>query len=186
MPSWFLGSRPAGPYHACASGKPHLRVALQQALTGKSHLLAHSQADEELPPHECDRAVISSIEIGGSSLGGASRCEGCQPGTYVSGLGCEPCPAGTASNTIGANECQQCPAGTYSNLGFTTCRPCPVGTESEAGASECSFDCNNLQAQDFDPSAGEHYWNISYLAGTMVPHLLYPASSSPKRRCLPG
>src|SRR5438552_4703120 len=48
------------------------------------------------------------------AVGGAAQAE-CQPGTYVNGTTCSPCPVGTYSDTANSANCSSCPLGTYAN-----------------------------------------------------------------------
>ena len=69
---------------------------------------------------------------------GASRCESCPAGSYVS----ESPEATGYGVTIGAAYCVGCPAGKFAqDEGSNTCSDCDVGSSSEAaavGCSECS------------------------------------------------
>ncbi|GMI34434.1 hypothetical protein TeGR_g1892, partial [Tetraparma gracilis] len=67
--------------------------------------------------------------------------------------GCEPCPAGTASDTTNSEPCKliSCDDGTflYEAADGAECRPCPVGTyKDDSSASPC-VDC---PADTFNPS----------------------------------
>ena len=66
---------------------------------------------------------------------GASSCESCPAGSYVS----ESSEVTGYGVTIGASYCVGCPAGKFAqDEGSTTCSDCDVGSSSEAAAVGCS------------------------------------------------
>ena len=83
----------------------------------------------------------------------------CYPGSYSPGPNqCEPCPAGTFSNSFGATTCDFCPPGNYSQQGATNCTACDLniaggcmpytvktiyGFEGSSSVANYSVMCNN-------------------------------------------
>jgi len=65
--------------------------------------------------------------------------EQCPLGTYVQGLGCEPCAPGNYSTLENQDFCFECPAGRFQReSGKSFCDPCPVGRSAQVvGLSEC-------------------------------------------------
>ncbi|GMH66617.1 hypothetical protein TL16_g04474 [Triparma laevis f. inornata] len=86
--------------------------------------------------------------IGKSSLGGASTCTDCVPGTFANAAGsssCTACPGGSFSSDAGSSDCVPCTRGYYSKEIKTQCLPCTAGKfantgDSEIGSSSCQ-DC---------------------------------------------
>lgn len=63
----------------------------------------------------------------------------CLPGTYVSGLVCQPCATGQFSNTNDAPQCQNCNVATIPKPDASGCNVCPAGTHNDkAGATVCT------------------------------------------------
>jgi len=85
---------------------------------------------------------LSSATIVASSEGSLILIQQCGVGTYAEGSSttCTACPAGTASNIIGATTrltCQTCSPGNYSFEQAAVCSQCPLNTFSpNAGAPE--------------------------------------------------
>lgn len=74
----------------------------------------------------------------------------CSTGTY--GPDCLPCPLGSYSDVIGAEECKKCPAGTMGTYVAATslymCLPCPFGSFS---ADEGTVLCKEFMSGLFCP-----------------------------------
>jgi hypothetical protein len=66
-----------------------------------------------------------------------SPCDACEPGTYLYGGLCVPCPSTQILTGNDAASCQDCSAGTY-RFNATYCSSCLGGTFSLSGATECS------------------------------------------------
>jgi hypothetical protein len=65
----------------------------------------------------------------------------CSPGTQDINFGCEPCRAGTYTDTEGQAECKECAPGSYNSAaGMSSCSVCRSGTYSPVGSSSCT-DC---------------------------------------------
>ena len=66
----------------------------------------------------------------------------CSVGYYLDSTSnnCEPCAAGTISNTTNAVECTKCGKGTVSGAAGSACIKCPPGFYSpEAGSPDCKY-----------------------------------------------
>lgn len=90
----------------------------------------------------------------------------CSTGTY--GPDCLPCPLGTYSDVIGAEECNKCPAG---NIGIYVaatslhmCLPCPFGSFSE---EKGAVRCKNCIAETYCPIGSTKNSDASDIA-TMI------------------
>lgn len=88
--------------------------------------------------------------IGKSSLGGASTCTDCVPGTFANAAGsssCTACPDGSFSSDAGSSDCVPCTRGYYSKEIKTQCLPCTAGKFANTGDSEIgSSSCQNCAA----------------------------------------
>ena len=62
----------------------------------------------------------------------------CQAGQWSTGGVCQPCDAGTFSDTTMATACSSCPAGSVSFEGSSQCTPCVAGTYHNGAAESCS------------------------------------------------
>ena len=70
-------------------------------------------------------------------------CQPCPTTTFKDQVGnsqqlCEPCLAGTFTNTTGQSRCHNCSAGTFSDGLVSECALCPRGQFSAPGAAECT------------------------------------------------
>jgi len=63
----------------------------------------------------------------------------CSPGTQDVNFGCEPCRAGTYTDTEGQTECKECAPGSYNSVaGMSSCSACRSGTYAPVGSSACT------------------------------------------------
>lgn len=66
----------------------------------------------------------------------------CEPGSFLSGSSCKPCPAGTYNWLPHARSCTKCPRNTYTPfkgvVDESLCLVCPADSYSGVGSSSCS------------------------------------------------
>ncbi|OMJ94932.1 hypothetical protein SteCoe_1792 [Stentor coeruleus] len=90
----------------------------------------------------------------------------CSTGTY--GPDCLPCPLGTYSDIIGAEECNKCPSGTIGTYIAATslymCLPCPFGSFSE---EKGAVRCKNCIAESYCPIGSTDNFGIKEI-DTMI------------------
>ena len=82
----------------------------------------------------------------------------CQAGTFsvVGATSCTNCPAGTASNTLGADTamaCHACNAGTWANSGFANCSKCVTNHFSPTYKAEIVTRCLTCPPHSTSPIA---------------------------------
>ncbi|HMQ06110.1 MAG TPA: hypothetical protein PKC30_02360 [Saprospiraceae bacterium] len=66
----------------------------------------------------------------------------CDPGTYLSGSDCTPCPEGTFQDLSGQTSCNTCPQGSFQDeIGQSECKLCPIGTFSSFMGAEACIPC---------------------------------------------
>lgn len=87
---------------------------------------------------ECDEAVVHKIALAGVTDGGATHCETCVAGTFLSENKCQNCPAGSMSEGE-TTECKACPENTFAKEGSGECHPCGEGMTSRMGSSSCRW-----------------------------------------------
>ncbi|EFO60934.1 CEGP1 protein [Giardia lamblia P15] len=101
----------------------------------------HSWIPEEVDP-PVDPPVEPSDCEAGEQLTDDGVCEPCPAGTASeTGLACTPCAPGTYQPSSGSSTCFRCSAGQYqTNSGKTSCLPCPVGSyQGLQGAETCTL-----------------------------------------------
>ena len=108
-------------------------------------------------------------------------CVECPPGhSSKSGIWCNPCLRGTASNATGALLCAPCPKGTVAKAeGSTQCEPCRPGAYSASNGRDCRpcpVGTYNLKSADLEGC-------IKCPAGTRAGPEMFPTSCLD---CAPG
>jgi len=123
---------------------------------------------------DCDRAIITSINITGvaDGVGGASTCVNCAAGSYSPNTGsdrCSPCAAGQYSLPK-ATECLTCMNGTITERpGTGTCVACGSGTTPDEDNHACMYNCSTItfprdngEVTTYDLSSFDTAWNVSF------------------------
>eukprot|EP01087_Luapelamoeba_hula_P010552 TRINITY_DN2795_c0_g1_i1.p1 TRINITY_DN2795_c0_g1~~TRINITY_DN2795_c0_g1_i1.p1 ORF type:complete len:1862 (-),score=142.29 TRINITY_DN2795_c0_g1_i1:134-5719(-) len=93
--------------------------------------------------HNATRVVIHSIQMVGTTEGGAANCRACPPGAISAegSTSCNVCGPGTFPDPSGTGRCKVCPVDTITDRpGMEACIPCGNGTSTNGrvGASECT------------------------------------------------
>lgn len=171
------------------------------------------------PPHQCypcgegyykfkpGPSLCSPCDPGSYSFVGKSVCDWCAMGTYSLGTaamgtlvnnGCQDCPAGKTTCSIGSWRCvtcSPCEAGKFSTTGtacgpcvdrsptgsypgLTSCTACPAGTFSSAGQTACSSCAAGKVACRAGMSACDNGCNVAGWTG--------PDASCSCTACAPG
>jgi hypothetical protein len=95
-----------------------------------------------VPEPDCDEGMATVNGV----------CVACQPGYYLAGTACVPCPVGFFQPLAKQTMCIPCPKGTMAfNKGSTSCEMCPPGK----WGVQCKKTCGPCEHGTCDPKSGK-------------------------------
>ena len=91
----------------------------------------------------CLPCEAGTVVVQPSYQNGATACDRCAPGTFMSATGslyCDVCEAGTFTSSFSFTICTNCARGSYSLQNFSSCLGCSAGSfASQIRATECTL-----------------------------------------------